>query len=251
MKRLILTILASTGLSTAAAAPGATHGTAEVLEDGAWEIGLYAPLRRGMGSGLELSIHPITALLSPHLVAKKSWGEKGSWTVATQHGLQFPTPMLRTLARPGIGGMLPADAEIPAIIALDTRLIASRDLGESTQLTVSARVMAAAGMGDSNWPTIDAPIAYTRTSVFQDHLATAAGVQLDGDLVSKLGYRLDLDGWFLPLSEGSWAFEARGVLPWRQSESFTAQLSGTAVVGSYPYGTSWHLLPGFDLIWSF
>jgi hypothetical protein len=28
-------------------------------------------------------------------------------------------------------------------------------------------------------------------------------------------------------------------------------VSGTAVVGEYPFGTDWHLLPGFDLIWSF
>jgi len=147
--------------------------------------------------------------------------------------------------------MLPADAEVPPIIGLDTRVLATRSLGESSQLTVSARLLAAVGLGDANWPTIDAPIAYTRTSVFQDGLATAAGVQVDGNLVSKLGYRLDIDGWFLPLSEGTWAVEARGVLPWRQSDSFTVQLSGTAVVGAYPYGTNWHLLPGFDLIWSF
>ena len=31
----------------------------------------------------------------------------------------------------------------------------------------------------------------------------------------------------------------------------TAQMSSTTVVGAYPYGTSWHILPGFDLIWSF
>ena len=251
MKRLFLAMLTTLGLSAAWASPGSTHGTAEVLEDGVWEIGVYAPLRRGMGNGLELSIHPLAALRAPHLVAKKSWGEKGGWALASRHGLQFPTPMLRTLARPGIGGILPADVVVPPILALDTRMLATRSLGESTKLTLSARVMAAAELGDSSWPTIDAPIAYTRTAVFQDGLATAAGVQLDGALVSKLGYRLDVDGWFMPLSAGSWAVEARGVMPWRHSERFTAQVSGTAVVGTYPYGSSWHLLPGFDLIWSF
>jgi len=204
-----------------------------------------------MGNGLELSIHPITALLSPHIVAKKSLVERGEWSLAAQHGLQFPTPLLRTLARPGIGGILPADAVVPAILALDTRILASHSLGESSQITVSARIMLALSLGEESWPSIDMPIAYSRTAAFQDGIATAAGVQLDGALVSKLGYRLDIDGWFLPLSEGSWAVEARGVLPWRQSERFTAQVSTTAVIGDYPYGSAWHLLPGFDLIWSF
>ena len=54
-------------------APGSTHGTAETLSSGEWEVGLYAPLRRGFDNGLELSVHPITALLSPHLVNLLYW----------------------------------------------------------------------------------------------------------------------------------------------------------------------------------
>jgi hypothetical protein len=60
-----------------------------------------------------------------------------------------------------------------------------------------------------------------------------------------------VEGWFLPGAEGNWAVEARGSLPWRPSEGFTAQLNATAVAGAYPYGSNWHLLPGFDLIWAF
>lgn len=232
-------------------APGATYGTAETLAPGEWEVGLYAPLRRGFENGLELSVHPITALLSPHLVAKKRWSEMGDWTLASQHGIHVPTSLLRTLARPGIGGILPADSDVPLIVALDTRFLATRAFGEDTQVTFSARLMAGLELSDGNWPTIDAPIAYTRTAAYQDTLSAAMGAQVDGVIQNRLAYRIDLDGWVLPMSEGKWAAEGRGVLIWRHSEGFSAQLSGTAVVGAYPYGNSWHLLPGFDLIWGF
>ena len=53
--------------TTAHGGAGTTHGTAAVLSDKEWEVGLYAPLRRGMGNGVELSIHPLVAILSPHL----------------------------------------------------------------------------------------------------------------------------------------------------------------------------------------
>ena len=246
---IVLAALLST--SALATSPGETHGTAAVLDEGQWELGLYAALRRGMGDGLELSIHPLTAIKSPHLAAKKTWKEGEAWTLATRHSLLYPTPLLKTLARPGTGGILPADAEIPNIIAMDTRFMASTGVGEGTQLTLSGRLLLAAAMGTANWPTIDMPLSYPRTVAYQDNVAAALGVQVDGSLVGTLGYRVDVDAWVLPMSEGKWALEAKGTLPWRPSEHFTAQLSGTAVVGEYPYGTNWHLLPGFDLIWSF
>ena len=51
----------------------------------------YAPLRRGMGNGVELSIHPLVALLSPHLAVKKQWGTDGDWRLASRHSLMYPT----------------------------------------------------------------------------------------------------------------------------------------------------------------
>jgi len=240
------TIFSSTAWATH---PGETHGTAQTLEEGQWEVGLFAALRRGLGNGMELSIHPLTAIKAPNLAVKKTIKEGEERTLAVRHSLTYATPLLKTLSAPGTGGILPADATIPQILVLDNRFLATQSIAENTHLTLSARVMLGLSIGESNWPQIDIPIALPRTAAYQDTIATAIGAQLDGQLTETLGYRLDVDAWMMPLSNGRSAVEGRAHLPWRPTEHFTAQLSGTAVVGEYAYGTNWHLLPGFDLIW--
>jgi hypothetical protein len=138
---------------------------------------------------------------------------------------------------------------IPPILASDHRLILSRSLDEHSTLSLSARVMLGAELGQSQWPSIHMPLSYTRTAAYQDNVATAMGAQLDGRLIGTLFYRLDFDGWLLPLSEAKWATELKSTLHWRPSDGFTVQGGTTAVVGAYPYGNNWHLLPAFDLIW--
>lgn len=246
---LTLCAIGLASFTPAAASPGQTHGTAETLEDGQWEIGLFAALRRGIGNGLELSMHPLTAIKAPNLALKKTIKEGEKRTLAVRHSLTYATPLLQSLAKPGTGGVLPADSTIPHIVALDNRFLASQSLNSDTLLTLSARVMLGLSFGESDWPQIDMPIASSRTAAYQDTVATAIGVQLDGQITETLGYRLDIDAWMMPLSDAKWSVEARAHLPWRPSEHFTAQLTGVAVAGAYNYGNNWHLLPGFDLIW--
>jgi hypothetical protein len=249
MKTLLCTLIACCLGAVAHAGAGTSHGTAEVLDKGEWEVGLYAPLRRGMGNGLELSLHPLVAIRSPHLAVKKAWVTDGEWQLSSRHSLLYPTPLLRTLSGEGTGGIIVADAVIPAILATDNRVILGRGLGEESTLSLSARMMLGAELGESSWPSIHMPLAYTRTAAYQDNLATAMGVQLDGSLFSTFHYRLDFDGWFLPLSDASWATELKSTLHWRPSDVFTMQAGATTVVGAYPYGNNWHILPAFDLIW--
>ena len=249
MRTLLTVLLACFFTASAHAGAGTTHGTASVLEDGEWEVGVYAPLRRGMGNGVELSMHPLVAILSPHLAVKKAWTTDGEWKLASRHSLFYPTPLLRTLAREGTGGVIVADAVIPPILASDHRVILGRALSDTTILSLSGRLMLGAELGESNWPSIHAPLAYTRMAAYQDHVATALGAQLDGRLFSTFHYRVDVDGWALPLSEASWATEAKITFHWRPSDRFTAQAGTTTVAGAYPYGNNWHVLPAFDLIW--
>ena len=95
MNALVLMLLCGLLSGPALAGAGSSHGTADVLDDGQWELGLYAALRRGMGNDLELSVHPLTAALSPHLAVKKVWRPDGSWRLASRHSLIYPTHLLR------------------------------------------------------------------------------------------------------------------------------------------------------------
>jgi hypothetical protein len=243
---LMLSLFTQTAQATS---PGETHGTAYTLESGNWELGVFAALRRGFNDGLEVSVHPLTAIKAPNLAIKKMWSEGSTMTIASRHSLTYATPLLQSLAKSGTGGILPADAVIPHIVALDNRFLVSRQVGGQSMLTLSARVMLGASFGESSWPSIDMPIAYPRTAAYQDTMAAALGVQFDGQFTGSLGYRIDADAWIMPLSDAKWAMEFRAHLPWRPSKHFTGQLTATGIVGDYAYGTNWHILPGFDLIW--
>ena len=245
---LALGLVATTPL-TASAEAGSSHGTAQVLEQGEWEVGVFAPLRRGLSQGLEVSIHPLTALVSPNIALKKQWTDGGTWTLASRHSLHFPARLLRALATEGTGGVLPADATIPTIAASDNRLLASTELRESTTLTASLRAVLGAQMGEGAWPSLDMPIAYPRTAAYQDGASFALGGQVDGDLWKSWDYRVSTTFWALPWSDGKWAAESKLNLSWRPSKRFASQVTLTGAVGDYPYGTAWHALPGFDFIW--
>ena len=159
--------------------------------------------------------------------------------------------MLRMLARRGTGGILPGDAVVPTIISMDSRLLQTHRLDPETTLTLSVRVQLGAEIGDSDWPSLDMPIGYPRTLSYQENLVTAAALQLDGSLHAKFRYRVRTEFWSSPLVPEMWAAEGKATLIWRASESFTAQLTGMLIVGEYPYGSDWHALPAFDLIWAF
>jgi len=244
----LASLLSQDALATGA---GSSHGRAEVIEEDKWEIGLYAPLRRGLSQDLEVAIHPITTITAPHVAVKKLWKRTANWDRATRHSIVYPTPMLRMLARRGTGGILPGDAVVPTIISIDSRVLQTHRLDPATTLTLSMRVQLGVEIGESDWPSLDMPIGYPRTLAYQDNLATAAAVQLDGSLVAKFSYRLRTEFWSSPLVPEMWAVEGKGTLIWRASASFTAQLTGMLIVGEYPYGSDWHALPGFDLIWAF
>ena len=230
---------------------GSTHGQAEVIGEGQWEIGVYAPLRRGLGKDIEVSIHPVTALTAPHIAVKKVWKRTTNWDRATRHSILYPTPMLRMLARRGTGGILPGDATVPVIISMDSRILQTHRIDPKTTVTMSARAQWGVEIGESDWPTLDMPIAYTRTLAYQKHLVTAAAVQIDRSILSQFGYRLRTEIWTCLFEEDMWATEFKSTLLWKPSEAFTAQLTGMMIVGNYPYGSAWHALPGFDLIWAF
>ena len=86
--------------------------SAETLGDGAWDVGIFAPLRHGLSEDLEISSHPITAFWNGNFALKKGWGELGGWGVSTRHGFSYPTRLLAAFARDGAGGILPPDAKI-------------------------------------------------------------------------------------------------------------------------------------------
>jgi hypothetical protein len=239
-------------LSTASAGTQTwSEATAHTLPKGHFEVGIFAPLRWGLKESVELEIHPLIAIKSPHLAVKKGLGEAAGFDLGLRSALAWPTPGYRFLARPGIGGLLPVDADIPNIFSLDERLLATRELSERSRLTLELRAQVGVATDDSEWPTIDAPLLFSRSHAHHGGVSTAMGALLEQGVSDAFTLVLDLDAWLLIGTEENWSTEARLMARWQPGERFRAELGGEFVAGAYPYGNNWHVLPGFDLIWSF
>lgn len=217
-----------------------SQGTAHVLPRGRTEMGVFSPYRKGIKDGLELQLHPGWAIIAPHLAVKKDLLELARWNYAVRQSLSYPTQLLRLLARPGTGGIIAPDSQIPHIVSSDTRLLMTRNLGADHNLTIRFRAQLAAGFGEENWLTIDAPIAYTRTSAYHNGFASNVALRFDGKLFKGLGYVWDTNAWLLPGTDGHRAVEQFAYLTLKTKGSMAYQAGAVFVYGDYPYGPNWH-----------
>ena len=220
------------------------------LSQGQWSIGVFAPLRYGYSDDLEISIHPGWAILAPHIGISHALFEESNWQVTLHHQLGYPTPLLRKLAAPGIGGVITPDSTIPQIFAFESDMYASQQ-NDFGVITIGFGVDVAAALGESNYNTIDAPYAFQKSNLYQNTLAINVAVGWETFAFSKIGYRNFMQTWYTPTSEQSWVFEDKNALLFSISESQQAQIGANVIVGQYPYGWNVHAVPTFDWIWIF
>ena len=254
MTRILCTAV---GLLGAALFGGMAHASpfdsmsADTLKDGAWDVGIFAPLRYGLTDELEISSHPITAFWNGNFALKRGWGDFGGWDLSTRHGFSYPTRLLAAFARDGAGGILPPDAEIPHIIAADTRVLMSRSITDATRLTLGGRLTLAASMGESFWGPVEMPLVYARTAAAQNGVATNLSAAFDGQWTESISWLSSTTAWYLPSSTGSWSVEQTVATAWSSKGGFSVQGGAIFVAGEYEYGTNWHVLPKFDMGWRF
>ena len=226
-----------------------TPNSTNTLDKGDWSIGLFAPLRYGVTDKIELSVvHPGYVLTSPHLRMTIQHADLGEWSVASRHQVGYPTPILRQLARGGIGGILPPDSIIPHTLVSknDLYLGKSSDAGE---LTVSVGTSFAVEIGESNYSTIDYAYAFRQTNLYQNNLMVSVGVGWEQSLTEKVGVRTWNKGFYFPTADENWVVESRDDVVFQISERSQALLGVNLSMAEYPWGTEWHAFPAMDWVW--
>ncbi len=226
------------------------HGPG-VLAPGQMSVGLFAPLRVGVLEDLELSAHPLLSLLSPQVEARKVWTGGADWLVSTSHAIGSPTPLLSTLSREGIGGILPADTEVPFILATKHHVRYGTTLGLHHRITARLGFGAALHSVGEALPSIDLALVYPRSAHWIHGFVADLGLDLEGNLAGPLGYGLDLDVFLVPDGDASWHIEQGAYLRWRMTTSSQLLVGMKATYGQYPFGVQQDLLPVVDLQWDF
>ena len=129
MKRLIKIIILSASL-LAEEKTWSSH-SAEIIEKGRWEIGLFQPLRYGYSNYSELSIHPGWFFLIPNIEIKESQKDFFGYKTASRYKLTYPTMLLNMLSGDGIGKAIAPEHEMPHMFSFSGSLIGTRNFQET------------------------------------------------------------------------------------------------------------------------
>jgi len=229
-----------------------SSGTGSTLPAGRWEIGLFQPLRYGFSESLEFSTHPVIFFIMPNFNLKWSHHSIARFTIASRHGFIYPTLLLRTISREGIGGIISPEFHIPHLFSFSNELLFSKQLLPNHLFTgkIGFNFAVKSGKLDKR-TTMDLPLVFPRLNVFYQ----GYGFRLGGDLIGRLSprwnYLIDTDFFLYPGADKDFAFEHKGMILWNKSSRFRLCFGYKLAYGEYPFGTQWHLLvPIFDLQWA-
>jgi hypothetical protein len=229
--------------------------TARVLPADRLEVGVFAPLRLGIGDRYELSTHPGWALVAPHLDWKIAWHRWRTVSFASAHGLLYPTPLMRLLSREGTGGIVPHDVTYPHIIAVSHHALATIDRGGHL-LTLRAGARLAWNVtsfdGPRTWSQVEWHFIWPRAAAWFTGFAADMGLAMQGPIAWGLGYRVELDRFFMPGLRGDWAYEWAGILSYQASRRLMLRAGAKGSYAAFPYGTRLSVpFPIVDAIWAF
>jgi hypothetical protein len=231
-----------------------SSGTAAVLPAGAIEVGIFQPLRLGVGGTWELSTHPLLDLAMPGLAVKKTWWGGGRWRVASRHSLTYPSGLLVMLQKEGTGGIVTHETHVPHIIIWNNEAVGTMRLAAEHQLTGRLGVALGHAFGRSTLDTIDLPLVWPRLAPAFDTVTGVAGVDLDGAIAGPFYYCVDLDLFGIPNRRGPVAVEHAGIVTWRFGAHWAVQAGYKLVFGTYPapggFRAQWHIFPLADLVYS-
>lgn len=251
-------VVAALGLALPSGAQGfAPRDTAQVGSRGSYRVGLFAPLRYGLGRGLEVETHPLLFLVAPNARLRVAHGTLGGFRLTGEYGLSTPTPALR-LAK---GYLTPAwkssDRRVGWIVVPRVGLVASREGAGRGVFTVTADVARGVGLTRNDLSPLDAPAPLDLVMApalrgWRGH----AGVSYDASLTRWLRARVAGEAYLHPPSPSRVSFRAGASLDLRTTERTRLSLGVLAWNANQRERNaagvpvrSYDVLPTADFIW--
>jgi len=227
-----------------------TEGTAYTIPKHRWELGLFTASRYGLGKNLELSAHPLMFFLMPQVKIKACWGEYSGFSLATEHGIFYPTLFLNLVATKGTGGLISPEFTIPQMFAISNRFLFSFRPFKKAILTAHAGISFSVKFGPLDpRSTIDLPLIYPRLAVFYNQPEFDAGIDFRGKFVRRFGWLFNVENFIICGTEQNYFMENKGVLAYTSKKEILRIEAGYKLCfGRYPAGPQWHLLPVIDLV---
>ena len=258
MKRVtlfIVVLLLSAGLSGQDTVKSSlwTNGTACNLPRGRWELGLMTVSGYGIRNNLEISTHPLMFFLMPQVKLKIGWGTHSGFTIATEHGIFYPTLFLRLVATRGTGGLISPEFPIPQMFAVSNRILVSYGPFRNSLITAHGGISFSVKSGPLDpWSTIDLPVIYPRLAVFYNQPEFDAGIDFRGQFTRCFGWVFNVENFILCGTKKNYFMENKGVLTYTAIKKTLRLEAGYKLCfGRYPAGPAWNLLPAADVVFGF
>ena len=227
-----------------------TGGTALNTPPRRWELALMTPSRYGLNRRLELYAHPLLFPVLPHLGLKCGWGTVGGISLATEHGLYYPTPFMKLVSAEGTGGLISPEFAIPTMFAAWNRILGSVRPFHAAILTVHAGItLSVTSAKPDIRTTIDMPIIYPRLAVFYSQPEVDAGVDFRGMVFPRFGWVFGVQNFIVCGTKQNYFMESKGTLAYTsKKETLRVEAGYKLCFGRYPAGPQWHLLPALEVV---
>lgn len=246
-----------------------TVGTANVLGNKDIRVALFQLSGYGLPYDMEIISQPILLFIAPNLSLKKQWYKDKRLSIATKHGIYFPSSLLKQFAKTEAFSPFPIYSEIPGIVSFRNEVLISYGIGESTCpaftstefnrentfkgpltiLTFKLGAQNGVSLDESNidFFIIDSYL-FHHTYHYIDKYVFYTGIDIDGYWYKNFDYSVDLD--FMFLSNNYWAVEHKAMVKWDSGRKFLNLIFGyQASYGSYPNGDRFFIGPFVDIVW--
>ena len=222
--------------------------SANTLDKGRWELGLFQPFRYGYSEFSEFSVYPGLFFIMPNIQIKESQVPLYGFKTASQYKIIYPTLLLKRLSGEGIGMLIAPEHEIPHMVAFSSTFIATKNY-VGLDITINGGLDLGVVLGDLNpVSSIDLPLVYHRLGVYYNGWGVHSGVDIQKSLNSKLNVFFDLDLILLPGYNGAYSIENKILLSWNKSNKFKVTTGFKSVYGDFPYGKDFRILPYFPVL---
>ena len=172
--------------------------------------------------------------------------------------MNYPTPLLKIISREGTGGIISPEFhdDIPNMVSIYNGFILTGVIGTRYPGLVSIRggIKFAINSEDLDRRTsIDLPIIYPRIQTYYEGCGLEYGMNFNTKCFSKtfnskLFTEADIQVFHFPGADEN--FHVETSLNFAFIHKKTEYSAGVKLIyGEYPFGTQWHLLPMFDIVW--
>ncbi|MCF7858763.1 MAG: hypothetical protein K9N07_05490 [Candidatus Cloacimonetes bacterium] len=211
-----------------------SKGKPDVLPQGRLEVGVFQELSYGFNETTEFSTNALANFVMPNFTIKKFWKNIEGWKFSSKHSLIYPTLLLNLIAKEGAFGILPDNSKIPQIFVLSNQFMLSYSYNKHLNVIPKIGFSVALISGESDFPTLDMPIVYNRTSVYHEKRMFNIGIDIRGDVIPKLEYLVDLDKFILDKDYCKYSYEHKAMLIWKINRKFALSGGYKLCYSDYP-----------------